>query len=306
MEYYFKLQCKRFIRRLRDLGIHPFLGFVLGLIVFVLLSKLFFNKTELAKWIYPVFYVSMIFFLSERTRSHQLYTLFSRTNYYLLRTIENSIIALPFQIYLLFENHLLIAWGLSLISIIFAFYKVKQIWNRTIPTPFKNYPFEFIVGFRKTFWLIGFAYFLIIKSIQVDNYNLGLFGLGLIFLCSMYYYQKPESAYFVWIYSTTTKKFLKDKFLTSVICISILSTPALIGMLIGFPYNYLTTLLVYFGGYIFLGSMIVAKYSTFPYEMNIPQGIFYALSLMFPLLLLLTIWIFYSQSKKRIKLILRC
>jgi len=148
------------------------------------------------------------------------------------------------------------------------------------------------------------AYFLIIKSIQIGNYNLGVFGVALIFFISMFYYQKPEAEYFVWLHCYRTKEFLGKKFLTSVICISILSLLALAGLILGFPSNWLTTILVYLGGYIVLGSMIVAKYSSFPNEMNIPQGILFALSLMFPPMLVITIWIFYSRSKKRLEPIL--
>lgn len=84
-------------------------------------------------------------------------------------------------------------------------------------------------------------------------------------------------------------------------CVTILSFLALTAILIAFPSAWLTTLLVYMGGNVILSSMIVAKYSAFPHEMSIPQGIFYGLSLLFPPMLLITIWVFYSQSKKRLE-----
>ena len=77
-------------------------------------------------------------------------------------------------------------------------------------------------------------------------------------------------------------------------------------MVIGFPSEWMTTLLVYVGSYIILGSVVVAKYSSFPHEMNVPQGIMYALSLLFPPLLVVAVWVFYSKSKKRLEPILEC
>jgi len=306
MKYYFKLQYTRLIRWFLTIGIHPFIGVAFVLILFIALSKLLFYKTEYANWIYLGIAISLIFNLSGVQRNKELSIIFRKKNYLLLRIIENSLVIAPFQIYLLFEKEFLITLLLVPLLVIFAFIKTNQYWIKTIPTPFKKLPFEFIIGFRKTFWLIGIVYFLIFKAIQVDNYNLGLFGLGILFFISMSYYQKPEPKYYVWVYSYHAKHFLIRKLVTSIICVSILSILAFISILIGFSHNWLTTVLVYLVGCIFLGSMIVAKYSAYPYEMNIPQGIFYALSLPFPPMLLIAIWLFYSQSKKRLEPILEC
>ena len=306
MKYYFKLQYIRLIRWLTNIGIIPILGLLIALALFLALSKMLFYKTEYAKWIYSIIAISLMFKLGDIKRNNELSNIFKKKDYFLLRIIENCLVTAPFQIYLLFEKEFFLGLLLVPMSIVFTLFKTNQHWIKTIPTPFKKLPFEFIVGFRKTFWLTAITYFLIIKAIQVNNYNLGLFGLGLIFLTSMFYYQKPEPEYYIWIYPSKVNHFLKRKFITSIICVSILSVFAFIGIIIGFPQNWLTTVFVFLSGYLFLGSMIVAKYSAYPYEMNIPQVFLYISSLMFPPMLLITIWIFYSQSKKRLKPILEC
>lgn len=306
MKYYFKLQSTRLIRWSKNMGLNPYLGLILGLLIFLVFSKVLYYKTEYANWIYSAIIISLIFNLSDVKRNSLLINSFESKKYYLIRIIENSLIALPFHIYLLFEKEFLVAFLFIPIVIVFAFINSNQQWSKTTPTPFKKLPFEFIIGFRKTFWLIAIAYFLIFKAIQVENYNLGLAGLGLIFLTSMSYYQKPEAEYFVWIHTDRTKLFLKLKFLVALICVSILSGIPLIAMIVYFSSNWLTTVMVYLVACIFLGSMIVAKYSAYPYEMNIPQAIFYALSLLFPPMLPVAIGIFYSQSKKRLEPILEC
>jgi len=291
---------------MKDMGIHPTFGIILGILLFFGLSKVLFFKTEYAIWIYPVILISVLFRLSGVERNNELQNIFSGKKYLSLRIGENLLLSVPFHVYLVFEMEFLVLLLTFPIAIGFTFIKSKRLWNRTIPTPFKKFPFEFIVGFRKTIWFIIIAYFLIGKAIQVDNFNLALFGLGLVFLICMSYYRLPEPSHFVWIYSYRTKNFLRKKFMTSVICVSILLVFGLLSVFIAFPQNWYITLAVYLGGYVLLGSIIVAKYSAYPNEMNIPQGIFYAISLMFPPMLLIAMWIFYSQSKKRLDPILEC
>lgn len=304
MKYYFHLQSKRLSRWLRHVGIHPVLALIVGVLLFVLLSKLLFFKTDFAKWIFPAIAIVTILSLNGVKRNDFLKTNFDRTRYNMLRMIENGLVVLPFLLYLIYEGEFLLALALVSIAFLLAFYKTGKSWSKTIPTPFRKFPFEFIIGFRKTFWFIGIAYFLMGKGMQVDNFNLSLFGLFLIFLCSMTYYANAEDEYFVWIYNINAKEFLKKKLITSLICISILSFIGLLLLLIGYPNNFWITLGVYGIGYMFLTSMIYVKYSAFPHELSIPQLIIYAISLIFPPILFVTMWIFYSQSKKRLEPIL--
>ena len=306
MGFYFRLQFKRIIRLLAYLGVNPAFGIILSVILFTALVKFTFHKTEYASWIIFGVVVMLLFRLSDGNRNAMLKNTFSQDSHKLLRIVENCIIAIPFQIFLAYEAEVVAVLFIIPLILIFPFINTSQLWSKTFPTPFKKWPFEFIVGFRKSFWMIALAYFLVLKALQVNNYYLGIFGLALIFVTSMTYYQNPESIYYVWIHKHKFRQFILRKFVISVICVSILSFIALIAMLFGFPENWSTSVTVYLVGYVFVGSMIVAKYSAYPYEMNVPQGIFYALSLLFPPMLLVTIWIFYSKSKKRLEHILEC
>ncbi len=215
--------------------------------------------------------------------------------------LENAAVCLPFQCFLWYEQAFIPALITIPLLFVFAFFKAKWPWSKSIPTPFKKLSFEFIVGFRKTFWIILLAYFLVFTSTQVENYNLGLFAIAMIMITSMFYYQKPEYEYYVWIYAHKPKAFLKHKLLLSVICLSFLCLPVLLALLLAFPSQWLVTLLVYFGGHMLVGSMILAKYAAFPFEISIAQGIFYSVSLLFPPLLLIAMMVFYSKSKKSLK-----
>jgi hypothetical protein len=176
--------------------------------------------------------------------------------------------------------------------------------NVTIPTPFSKKPFEFTVGFRKTFYVFPIAYFLAYISISVGNFNLGVFSMLLIGLTCFSFYSKIENDYFVWNYNLSSKEFLIEKTKTCLIFFTLLSLPIIIALSISF-FKEIDILIVFLLlCYAYLTTIIFAKYSSFPNEMNMSQGILIAISFMFPPILLIFIPLFYSQSIKKLNTVL--
>lgn len=304
MGFYFTLQFRRIERQLEVSGIHPFLGILLLTLGFLAASKYLFYKTEFAPWIYALIGLSALFRLGESSRNEQLQLIFSRLDYYKIRMLENSLLALPFLFYFLYEQQFAFAIGLLPIALLMAIVKTRKVLNIKAPTPFWKFPFEFIVGFRNAWWAVALVYFLCAQAIRVGNFNLGLFSLALCFLLGMSFYYKPERVYFVWIFAFDGRGFIQQKIRAGLICMSILSAPVLFALLLAFPDKALFTSVVQVLGYFYLFSMIVAKYSAFPGEMNVPQALLYGLSLWFPPMLLLVVPIFYIQSKRSLAPIL--
>jgi len=304
MKYYFSLQYRRIIRLLKELGIHPLLALFLCVIVFVGGSKFLFYKTETASWIYCFLTIGVLLNLGNKERNDRLKPIFNKKDFLLVRILENGLFLLPFIIYLCYEKAFLFALGLILISLGLALFTRLPKIQRTIPTPFRKFPFEFIVGFRKTALFIILIYLLAIKSIQVYNYNLGLFSLTVLFFTSMDFYSKPEEEYYCWIFAMGPKEFLLKKIRDGLICISILALPLFVGLLGFYPDKIWITIAIQLLGYIYLSSMILAKYSSFPGGLNIVHGILYAISIIFPPLLIIIIPIFFTQAKRRLTLIL--
>ena len=304
LKYYFTLQFIRIKRWFEEIGINPSLGITIITVLFVLLSKYIFLRTEFAGWIYPLFAIMMVLNLGEKSRNKQLKNIYNRTNQIAIRVLENGITVLPFLLYLLYEQQLLQAIILLGMSVLLASINIDINLNKVLPTPFKKIPFENIVGFRKSLLPIGILYFLIGKGIQVDNYNLCIVSFGSIFIILMSFYLKPEKKYYVWIFARKTVPFLKEKLINAIICATILVAPAILCLGFFFPDRVITSIVVFIVGIVFLTSMIFAKYSAYPNEMNIPQGILYGLSLWFPPMLLIAIPIFYKQSKRNLKSIL--
>ena len=126
-----------------------------------------------------------------------------------------------------------------------------------------------------------------------------------LFLLAMTFHAKPEPLHFVWIFSDSPKQFMKRKVTYSAISSTIIGLPALIALGIFFPMNIGTALLVYVVGQLFLVSMILAKYSAYPNEINVPQAILYGLSLWFPPMLIVVCIIFYKRSLRNLNSILQ-
>jgi hypothetical protein len=218
--------------------------------------------------------------------------------------LENLVVVLPFCFYLLYKSALLEALILLIVSIVILFFNQSFASSKVIPTPFRKIPFEFIVGFRKSIVFLPIVLIVLYQAVKVGNFNLGIFSLALVFLMSLSFYSTPEQPYFVWIYNTSSKHFLFKKIYNGLVGVSIFAMPVLIVLLWFFPDQFFILIGVQIGGYTVLSTIVLAKYSAFPKEISLPQGILFALCVWFPPTVLIAIPLFYKQAIKRLKLIL--
>ena len=284
-----------------DFGLPLLIGFTLLTFVFILLSNHLFENTEFAVYVYGLIAMSFVSKLSEPKRNDFLKLIYNKDKYRKLRVVENIIYCLPFTLFLVYKNQFAFSSILNLLVIIITLLNFSTNVNATIPTPFSKKPFEFTVGFRKTFYIFPIAYFLTYISVSVGNFNLGIFSMLLIGITCFSYYSKIENDYFVWNYNLSSKDFLLEKTKTCLIYFSLLSLPIIITLAVYF-FNEIDILIVFFLlCYAYLTTIIFAKYSSFPNEMNMSQGILIAISFAFPPILLILIPLFYSQSIKKIK-----
>ncbi len=305
MKPYFHLQLNMTNRKLSEMGIHPVLGYMVVGVGFVLISIYLFQRTEFAGYVMLLTALSLLVKTAEITRCEFLKTVFGDGKYQLVRILENVLISLPFLAILVFEKAFIEAGLLLTGSVLLAMVSFKVSFNSSLPTPFHKKPFEFLTGFRKTFYLIPFAYIVTGIAIYVDNFNLGLFGLLLPFLLSLSYYAKPEHEYFVWSFAATPAQFLLEKLKTASIYASFLPTPILVALLVFYPLQAEYLLLAILAGVGFLWTVILAKYSAYPNEMGLGEGIVIASAIYFPPLLLVLIPYFYTKSIKKLSILLR-
>ena len=304
MQYYFRLQYLRMSRFFSEAGILPVLGFVLGFLIFFILSKLLFIKTVYAPYLYLMILVSVIMKVRESNKERVAEVLFSQADFMKLRVTENLLLTFPFLVYLAYEGCFAGVAVALVAALLLGIIKNRLSSSFVIPTPFKKLPFEFIVGFRRYLVLIIVLYFLITKAIQVHNPNLALVSYGALILSLLAYYFTPEDKYFVWIANRTSQQFLTQKMCIAFIGTVILCLPMLVLIAIAFYDKVWLLLIIHAIGSILLVCLISMKYSAFPKEINLLQVIIFALCLWFPPALLIALPIFWKKAQFQLDQIL--
>lgn len=300
MKEYFQLQFKMSNRKLTEFGMPPFMAYSVLPICFLGLSAYVFSQTDFAGYLYILIALGLLSKLTDKKRNDFLKTCYTIKDYLKLRVLENLMVVLPFALFLVYQKSFPFIAILLVLAALSAFVSFSANFNFTIPTPFYTKPFEFTVGFRNTFYFFPTAYFLTYISITIGNFNLGIFSMLLVFLVSLSYYSKLENEYYIWTFNLSPKAFLAEKIKTGLLYATLSSLPIWIPLSLYFSAELETLLTFLILGYAYLITIIFAKYSVYPNEMNIPQGLLIAVSLIFPPILIGIIPYFYHQSNKRL------
>ncbi len=288
-------------RQLRAFGLNPLLGVAAIGVLFVVGSFFTFERLAFAEYLYALIPASFMMKLGEVRRNDFLKTCFSPQQYRQIRGIENLVLAFPFVVVLVVMKGYLGALLLSGVAIMLGFTSSRQNLNVTVPTPFSKHPFEFLVGFRNTFYVFLLSYLLVFAAVWFDNYNLGLFSL--LLLCQLvvsYFYADPEHEYFVWMHSKTSKKLIWSKIKTLIRYSSLLALPVIIVLAIFYPANLHITAGLLVMGWVFAIAVMLVKYSAFPEVMGITESVIVGLGLFFLPLILVMIPYFYIRSIKQL------
>jgi hypothetical protein len=301
---YFKLQYKLLNRIIRDAGLDPATGYILGAIAFAGGALYLFSKTTFATAVFILIALSLQSRLSEIRRNDFLKLCFGDKQRKAIRVTENLVMSIPFLIFLLYKQLFLPAGVLLVASMILALLNFRSTLNFALPTPFYRKPFEFAVGFRSSYLMIFVAYALTVIAISVGNFNLGIFAMLLVFAITLNFYSKPEPEYYVWSSSQKPRGFLLDKTRTALLYATLLVLPIVVLLVIFFPQQVRTLLLFFIIGWGFLVCMIVSKYAAYPSELNISQFILMAVCMWFPPLLVLLIPYFFLKAERRLSRIL--
>ena len=302
--YYFRLQYRRLTRVITQIGLHPLAGIILIVAIFLGGSVLLFQKLAWAHYVYLILALFCVIAAGEKNRNEFLKNCFTPKDYKLIRIIENLILATPFFLILMLDHKCAMALILYLSAIPFSLFNVRTPSHFVIPTPFFHRPFEFTIGFRKTYCIFVLAYIITYISIVVDNYNLGLFALLIIFFTSLNYYTKPEPLFYVWVNALKPVPFLNNKIKTATIYSLLLSMPIYLYLALFNPGNIIVTSLIEIVGILWVINSLLGKYAYYPSEVNLTQGFITLFCLFIPPVLLISIPILYSRSKTNLDSIL--
>ncbi len=305
MKQYFALQYKFACRKLIDLGINPLLGTILGLIAFVLFSEFLYLKSEFAKYVMILVSMSLVLNNFDFKRLEFLQIVFGNNFAKQLRILENLIICIPFLFILLFHQNYIEGISIIIGAILIAFFSIENKTSFTLKTPFYKYPFEFSVGFRNSFFVIPLAYLLTFTAIYVDNFNLGIFSFFIVFLMSITFYLKPENEFFVWVYSTSPQKFLLHKMKIASFYTMLIAMPIILALSFFYLSQFYVLMIFFSIGFVLLWTIILAKYSVYPKEMNLIEGFLIALSIYMPIILVFVLPYFYFKSIRKLNKFLK-
>jgi len=303
--YYFKLQTQRLLRRSEDFGLpFPFLVMLL-LGLFLIGSVMVFYKIEQATWAYLLIAFSI---MGAGRRSEALdksiRILYVSADYLRIRVVEVGLKALPFIMFALYQREVYLALGILGLAVLQILFRQKSWTLPILSTPFKRWAFEFVIGFRKYFFLIVLLYLLMAKAVQVGNAQLGLVCMGLLCCLSSAFYLPVEPIRIVWQHNLSPTQFLKRKLAYALLCQLIYVLPVSIVLFFYFPNFRLAVCGIGVMTALVLITVVLAKYSSYPREIGVLQSFIMAFSVGLPLLLPFVWWIFFRQSRRRLEVIL--
>jgi hypothetical protein len=298
MRFYFKLQYKRFYRNAKDNNSSLLIAALITLILVSLLSSLIIQRFEYGSEIVAIIPLGLVTMLNSKKHLYFLNLHFQKMEILKIRWIENLIICVPFGIilsaHLEFYFALILIAGGSLLAITPPFPGESKV----IPTPFYKKPFEFIIGFRKNWAVLIGLYTVATIGLMVDNYNLALVTLFLCLLSFMRYFSEEEPQEWIWVYNKSASAFLKTKIIQSLLQSLILASPILLSLLILHPPNWPITLAALAFGLLIVILSLLVKYAFYPDVNSIVGGIYIAMSLLVPPIVLISIPYFYGIAKK--------
>lgn len=298
---YFQLQFKLLNRRFKELGFEPWFAYVLILLTLMTAVHQSFERYSFAPYVFVALCMLLQLNLGNQKRIDFLKTVFSTQKFRRIRLLENTLMALPFMIeFIVYQKWIALAI-LGLTTILLAFINVKISHQKTLPTPFSKYPFEFSVGFRTAFLLLIACYVLMGIGIYVDNFNLGMFSILALFVVCMGFYTQPEDEFYVWIHHHSTSTFLFSKVKTAIMNVSLLSAPLVFILLAFYPKDGGYVAIFVLTAFAFITAVVLAKYAAYPNEIQLIQVFFLGISIPAPFLLLLFIPLFYNQATNRLK-----
>jgi len=230
---------------------------------------------------------------------------FSNKKFYLIRLCENLLIGLPFIILLVANGLWLAASAIPIVNSVLVLVNNKNTLNYVVPTPFYNYPFEFLVGVRKSFILVLLMYLICGIAIAVGNFNLGLFSLIITHLTCVFFYFDLEHYFFIWVHSMKSTDFIIKKIKIILLYSTMITLPILVGLSFFFTDRLLVILLVQIMGYISISASLLSKYAFYPNRISFPVLIMFMVSLILIPLVVVFIPYFYLKSQQELKKILK-
>lgn len=305
LQFHFKLLYIRIARLFKDNGVHPLVGFLGAIFLFGILFALLYKKIDYPEYVIMAMCLMIASQYSLSARNDFLKQMFARPHYIKLRLFEGLGIALPFSIGLIVCGDFWHGAALLLVTPLLGLFSGSDLSFESILTPFGRYPFEYASGIRKYILLLIIVVAVYCIAIYVGNFNLALFCLFDVFLSFLPFYAYLESPFFIWNHRMRPSRFLRQKWYQLTIYSLPIGFIMAIPLLVLYPGRWLMILGAMVVGYLLVVTMMLAKYTSYPKPINLPQAILFCVGLAFPPVLIIVLLIFWRKSIKRLNLYLQ-
>ena len=297
MRFYFKLQYKRLYRTSAENGSNLFVGLFITSLLFIVGSVVLIDYFKYGTELYILALIICLNYIGTPDHIYFLKHYFSKRFVLKIRLVENSVIAFPFLIILFIYTSLpYFVIGLST-SILLALSNGFKLKNHIVYTPFYKKPFEFIIGFRNSWFILIGIYTITTVALVAYNFNLALVCLFLIFILCLKFYSIAESDEWIFLHKGSSRQFLFLKIKTALKQSIVLVFPVLLALFILYPINYLMILSGLLFGITVLTSGVLAKYAFYPNVQSIIGGLIIVMGVFMPPLLIFTVPYLYSRAK---------
>ncbi|WP_299213561.1 hypothetical protein [uncultured Aquimarina sp.] len=305
MRYYFLLQYKRIHRSFKDFGTEPFIGYPIIVVLFYLMSSSIFENVLYANYIYVLISTLFAYAVGNSEHARFIKQHFSIVNYRKIVVMNNMLKVTPFAIFLLYKTYYTEVFLVYALAFFVSLAKKRSRVSLTIPTPFGKKPSEFVIGFRKTFWLFLLIYGLAAIATYKGNFNLGVFSLVSIFFVCSSYYMKPDPDFYIWIHAMNSRDFLKHKIVIAIKYSFMLTAPILFVLSVFYLDQIHITLFFLIMGWLYLVMYLLMKYAFQNQGLELFQGVVGVLCLLFPPIMVITIPYFYTKAINNLDLLLK-
>lgn len=305
MKYYYQLQCKRLYRSFKDFGTEPVIGYPIIVVLFYWFSMFFFIRVPYASYFYIALSTTFVYTFSSSGHSEFIKQHFSSYNLKKIKLLNSLLGAMPFVIFLLYKTYYKEIVFMLLLTLLVSLLKKRSKVSLIIPTPFNKNPSEFIIGFRKTFWLFLLIYGLAIIAVVKGNFNLGLFAIVAVFLTCSGYYMKQDPEFYIWVYAMNSKEFLMHKVLIAIKYSFLLTIPLVVFLSMFYLHQIHIALLFLILGWMYLIMYVFMKYAFRSQGLEIMQGVIGILCILFPPLMIITLPYFYNKALSNLDLLLK-
>lgn len=300
IRYYFQLQFKMTLRKIREFGMHPILAFLLFAIAGIILHYTLLTKLNYSDWIVFLVPILILFSFSNPKKLEFLLIHLNKKSFYGIRILENTIISLAPVIYLLWNHSFGKGMILLLITIVVSFFSFQIKSQKVFPTPFTRFLYEYAIGFRKTVLIYPLSFLILILSFKTGNHYIGVFAWLVLMFTTLSYYSYPDDEFYIWNSRLSVRGFLFNKIFQGLYYTTMISIPFFIVFLFFTEVEIIILIVLQFVIFLLQISILLSKYASHPRMIHIPYSILTIVCILFPPMFLFFIPYLFTKAKNKL------